>query len=84
MQLDNLLKYELSPVPLALATTDGNLRSTNKAQLTHIIEKGNTNSGLPMCYLHVQVCTILDGMALVHVIGKPAECKHFGDLAYHY
>ena len=81
VQLDNFLRYELSPAPLTLATTDGNLRSTNESQMTHIIEKGKTKSSLLMCDLLVQVCTILDGMALVHVIGKPAECKKFGDLA---
>jgi hypothetical protein len=76
VQLDNL-KYELGSVPLALTTTNGNLRSTNEAQMTHINEKGNTKSSLPMCDLHVQVCTILDGMALDHVIGKPAESYKF-------
>lgn len=81
VQLDTLLEKELSPVPLALATTDGQLRSTNKSQLAQIVEKGHTKTSLPSCNLHEQVCNIIDGMALVHVVGKPAGCKTFGDLA---
>ncbi len=81
VQLNDLLEKELSPVPLALATTDGNLRSTNKAHLTEILEKGHITHTLPACNLHETVCTIIDGMALVHALGKPVGCKNFGDLA---
>ena len=79
INLDKLLQKELSPVPPSLVTTDGTLRSTNKAQLSQILEEGNVTNALPDSNL--PFCTIIDGMSLVYTIGKPNELKTFGELA---
>ena len=78
IELDTLLLKELSPVPLSLANTNGTLRSTNKAQLAHLLEEGNIKQSLPESSL--QECTIIDGMDLIHSLGKLPGLKTFGDL----
>ena len=78
IELDTLLLKELSPVPLSLANTNGTLRSTNKAQLAHLLEEGNIKQSLPESSL--QECTIIDGMDLIYSLGKLPGLKTFGDL----
>ena len=78
IELDTLLLKELSPVPLSLANTNGTLRSTNKAQLAHLLEEGNIKQSLPESSL--QECTIIDGMDLIHSLGKLPGLKTFGEL----
>ena len=43
---DQLLQQELYLIPLALATTDSALRSTNKAELASILEADARNTHL--------------------------------------
>ena len=68
VDLKNILSHELTPVPLALADTDGNLRPTNKAALGRIIEQGVTAEVLPVSAL--KICSIIDDQALVQAIGN--------------
>ena len=79
INLDALLMKELSPVPLSLANSDGSLRATNKSQLGNILEDGHIAPSLPEST--VQVCTIIDRMALVHATGKPFGSVTFGDIS---
>lgn len=79
IDLDTLLMKELSPVPLSLANTDGSLRATNKSQLGHILEDGHVFPSLPKSAL--SMCMIIDGMALVHAIGKSSSSVTFGDIS---
>lgn len=80
LNLPELLQHELFPVPLALADTAGNLRSTQKAVLAQVLEEGVTYENLPPAN-GMPTCTIIDGQALVQAIGKPKGAKTFGDLA---
>lgn len=81
VNLEEILMHELMPVPVAIAETNGALRSGNKALLAEalideiicpetisILDKGKS-------------CLLIDGQALVQAIGKPAEATTFGDLA---
>ena len=80
VDLDNVLQYELSPVPLALATLHQKLRpTTDKAALTHVLCDSFTKSILPET--EQTTCVIIDGMALVQVLGKPHGANTFGELA---
>ena len=79
VNLECVLESELSPVPLSLATTDGNLRLANKSQLGQILVKDVVKSTIPSSTL--KTCTIIDGMSLVQAIGKPKDSDKFGDLA---
>ena len=80
LNLEELLQHELFPVPLALADTAGNLRSTQKGALAQILEDGVAYESLPPS-TDMPTCTIIDGQALVLVIGKPKGAKTFADLA---
>ncbi len=79
INLDSLLEYELSPVPLSLADTAGQLRHSDKAALSHILEENVLEDTIPVTL--AQTCTIIDGQALVQAMGKPSGCATFGDFA---
>ncbi len=79
VDIQGLLKYELSPVPMSLASTDGNLHKTDKAQLRHILEDGLGLAQPPKT--STPICIVIDAMAVVQAIGKPIDASTFGDLA---
>ena len=79
IELEELLKHELAPVPPALATADGSLRHTDKAVLLHILADDHAVKDIPPP--EQLTCIIIDGMALVQSIGKPSTATTFGDLA---
>ncbi|KAG1682026.1 Sprouty-related, EVH1 domain-containing protein 2 [Nymphon striatum] len=80
VDLKQVLSYELTEVPYALSNADGTIRTTDKAALAHILADEYTETCLPAAN-GKSTCCIIDGMALVQSIGKPARCTSFGDLA---
>ena len=78
--MEQILTSELTKVPCSLAAAEGTLRTTDKAVLLHILADRHTLSILPVVEGKA-TCCIIDGMAMVQSIGKPATCKTFGDLA---
>jgi len=80
VNIDCLLESELSEKPLSLTTSDGTLRKANKSQLIEIFAHGVIQKDLPVTP-DVNTCTIIDGMALVQALGKPAGLRTFGELA---
>jgi len=79
VNIDCLLESELSEKPLSLTTSDGRLRA-NKSQLIEILAHGVIQKDLPVTP-DLNTCTIIDGMALVQALGKPAGLRTFGELA---
>ena len=79
LDLGSILMHELTPVTLALASTDGSLRKTDKASLAHILCDKHEKDALPRT--DEKTCVLIDAMAVVQGIGKPADCTIFGDLA---
>ena len=80
VHLDNILKHELLPVPIALVEMNGTLRTGNKSVLAEILTSNIE------CPTHIDLscrsaCLVIDGQARVLSIGKPAGSKTFGDLA---
>ena len=75
----SILKHELMPMPLSLAETNGNLRSGDK----HILANELTSrvNCPPDIQLVGNATLIIDGHALIQVIGKPGTANTFGDLA---
>ena len=78
VDMTDILKHELMPVPLSLAELNGALRTGNKSSLTEVLLSGidvsdNIN--------YMDACIIIDGQAVVAAMGKPAEAKVFGDVA---
>ena len=79
IDLKKLLCHELSPDPLAIADTAGNLRPTNKAALGKLLEEDVRVETLPTTEL--KTCTIIDGQAMAQAVGRPAGSETFGDLS---
>ena len=79
INLKGLLEHELSPVPLSLADSSGQLRTCDKAALQHILEEGVCVDTLSAAA--ITTCTIIDGQALVQALGRPSSCSTFGAFA---
>ncbi|CAH3185140.1 unnamed protein product [Porites lobata] len=79
VDLPRILSHELVSVPLAIADTNGQLRSGNKSVLIELLSGG-------MEYTRVTPVTgrstlVIDGQALVMALGRPTECNTFDDFA---
>lgn len=82
VDVKEVLSYELSAVPFALAHVDGALRKTTKSSLMAEVERECQAQGrLPESTLSTAV--ISDAMALIQML-KSAGCCTFGDLAERY
>ena len=85
INLGDLLKYELSRVPCALAHTDGSLRKNTKSCLLSVLEEcvqalprlPTINSDEP------STAYVLDGMAAVQML-KSAGARTFGEMGSSY
>ena len=78
VDLHSILRHELMPVPLALAELNGKLRSGNKSGLLDVLTKDIVCP--PSIVLDQPSTLIIDGQARVVAIGKPPNCKTFGEL----
>lgn len=76
----DILKHELSPVPLSLAKAGGDMNATPKAELLNILS-ANVDSPSTVPDTDQKTCVFIDGHALVQVIGKPPGCQTFGQYA---
>lgn len=84
IDLRDVLTYELSPVPCALAHTDGTLRKSNKSILLTVLEDSvQVLPRLPCDNDEPLTANIIDGMAAVQMI-KTAGTSTFGKMASHY
>ena len=84
IDLREVLKYELSPVPYALAHTDGTIRkSTKSALLTALETSVQVSPRLPCDNENPRTEHILDGMAVVQMV-KVAGARTFGEMASRY
>ena len=75
-----LVKHELSPVPLSLANLDGTLLVADKPPLAHLLSDFCAQDTPPQPVANT--CVIIDAMALINAHGnKSRKAKTFGDLA---
>jgi len=76
-QLDmrEVLKHPLGPLPWSLATADGIPRKTNNSALAKELRKNIS----PVEFIQPKSACLIDGMALVHKTKR--EYKTFGDIA---
>lgn len=77
MDLKELFSYELTRIPLSIATSDGCLRKTNKSTLLHALEKESVPS--ESLTQNMLECAVFDMMALVQA--QPNTAKTFGEYA---
>ena len=79
VRMNEILKHELMAVPLALAETNGMLKSGDKALLADaLIGSIHCPESVPC---EGQSCLVIDGQALVRALGRLAKCVTFGDYA---
>ncbi|XP_041466296.1 uncharacterized protein LOC121416845 [Lytechinus variegatus] len=80
LDIQNMMTYNLGPLPLALATVDGSLTKTTKASLLHAIESSVEPAplveGIPLNSVWV-----IDGMAMLQEIPQKAVPSTFGELS---
>ena len=81
IDLDEILKHELLPVPVALAEMNGTLRTGSKAVLLQGITSGISCPSSLSNIVMQNASLIIDGQALVVAIGKPPGLVTFGDFA---
>ena len=79
IQLKEMLKYNLGPVPLAISTLQGTLVKTNKATLLHHIEGAAENHLVDV--VPEGSVWVLDGMVLFQQLRNRDIPEKFGDLA---
>ena len=82
VQTADILKHELSPVPLSLAKPDGQMNQTSKSDMLSLLTTAleiETPSDIPKSEL--QTCVLIDGHATIQALGKPHGCNTFGDYA---
>ena len=74
VDVDELMRYSLTPVPPSLGTADGFFNKTNKAALLNFFTDNNQEDiSYPKCALHIQ-----DSNALFHVLTNIAPT--FGEI----
>ncbi|KAG1688581.1 hypothetical protein GQR58_008035 [Nymphon striatum] len=61
LKMEDVLSHLLGPLPMALASPDGLMRTTNKSSLGHELQ----NNVVPAANIPQPCCCIIDGMALV-------------------
>ncbi|KAL9951255.1 hypothetical protein ACROYT_G043889 [Oculina patagonica] len=79
VDLPRILNHELMEVPLAIADTNGQLRTGNKSVMIELLSSGTER---PLVTPVAGRSTlVVDGQALVMSLGRPSECNTFDDLA---
>ena len=82
VQTADVLKYELSPVPLSLAKPDGQMNTTSKSDLLFLLTTAmGIETPADISESDMQTCVLIDGHAKIQAHGKPQGCSSFGDYA---
>ena len=83
VEMEDILKHELSPVPLSLAKLSGEMNSCAKSNLLDILTKDIDILSIPTLEPEAgtKSCVVIDGHALIQALGKPANCHTFDNLA---
>ncbi|KAL8559124.1 hypothetical protein ACOMHN_046172 [Nucella lapillus] len=77
VDINKMLEQELCGVPLSLATADCRLRlPRNKADLAKILQQNLPQNAAPA---PSTTCTIVDGMAMIQVLGNRMGAKTLGE-----
>ena len=63
VEIDSIMKHELSTVPLSIAKVGGDMHSTSKAELIDIL-KGQINTPSELPETDMKTCVLIDGHAL--------------------
>ena len=86
INMEDVLRHVLSPIPLSLASIDGKMNSVQKSDLLSLLPEKlslETSTNLPQPKENKNSCIIIDGHALIQALGKPATSetfKEYGDI----
>ena len=80
IQMGDILKHELSPIPPSLAQPSGDMNTTIKAELIAVLTNG-VDIPYEVPDADTKTCVLIDGHALIQSLGKPNGCQTFGDYA---
>ena len=69
MEMVNILKHELSPIPLSLATHESEINSTQKAELISVLVDG-LHTPLEVPEANTKTCVLIDGLGLIRAFKK--------------
>jgi hypothetical protein len=78
--MSEILKHELMPVPIAIAETNGSLKSGNKSLLLEILLKnGDTND---LIYFNDRAALIIDGQFVLRSLSDEFCCQKEGQVFF--
>ena len=80
VEMDSIMKHDLSTVLLSIAKTGGDMHSTSKAEVIDIL-KGQINISSEIPETDMKTCVLIDGHALIKALWKPNGCQTFGEYA---
>ncbi|KAG1652798.1 hypothetical protein GQR58_026049 [Nymphon striatum] len=80
IDLNAILSHKLSKVPRSLASTNGKLHTSDKAQLQKLLV-GEVDIFKSLPKSEAKTCLLIDGAALIQAIGKPAKAQTFEDFS---
>ncbi|KAJ8039232.1 hypothetical protein HOLleu_16882 [Holothuria leucospilota] len=80
VDIREMIKYSLGPVPLSLATCKGTLAKTSKSKIMHFLE-GVVGPSVHCVDIPAEAAWVIDGMALLQQLQNPPST--FGLVAKH-
>ena len=78
VEMDSVMKHELSTVLLSIAKVGGDMHSTSKVELIDIL-KGQINIPSELPEADMKTYVLID--VLIKALGKPNGCQTFGEYA---
>ena len=69
VEMLDILKHELSPLPLSLAEAEGEMHCTTKSELINIVMSG-IEIPTEINKDEMMTCVMIDGHALIQFLGK--------------
>ena len=83
VEMDSIMKHELSTVPLSIAKVGGDMHSTSKTELTDIL-KGQINIPSELPETDMKTCVLIDGHALIKRLGSLMVVRHLENMQMHF
>ena len=78
--MGDILKHELSPIPLSLAQPSGDMNTTTKAELIAVLREG-VDIPFEVPDVDTKTCVLIDGHALIQSLRTLNGCQTLGDYA---
>ena len=77
VQMGDILKHELSPIPLSLAKPSGDMNTTTKAELIAVLTEG-VDIPYEISNAGTKTCVLIDGHAVIQSLGTLIDVRRLG------